>query len=130
MIPLMNSDLPSHTKKKIAQMTHKQEQFLSTLIVKPCVYLSEIDYYNTELKTTNVDYSSWHSSYVVTFPSHLEKEAEDYITQLPAYLKYFYGEEVLYITEPRLVLSQKIVAKKEGCGPPEGSSIMPVPGST
>ena len=34
------------------------------------------------------------------------------------------------ITEPRLVLSQKIVAKKEGCGPPEGSSIMPVPGST
>ena len=35
-----------------------------------------------------------------------------------------------YITEPRLVLSQKIVAKKEGCGPPEGSSIMPVPGST
>jgi len=36
---------------------------------------------------------------------------------------------VLRITEPRLVLSQKIVAKKEGCGPPEGSSIMPVPGS-
>jgi len=34
------------------------------------------------------------------------------------------------ITEPRLVLSQKIVAKKEGCGPPEGSSIMPVPGSS
>ena len=33
------------------------------------------------------------------------------------------------ITEPRLVLSQKVVAKKEGCGPPEGSSIMPVPGS-
>jgi len=122
MIPLMNSDLPSHTKKKIARMTHKQEQFLSTLIVKPCVYLSEIDYYNTELKTTlreivmnletlrtfdkdgnpfkifqNVDYSSWHSSYVVTFPSHLEKEAEDYITQLPAYLKYIYGEEVLYM---------------------------------
>jgi len=37
---------------------------------------------------------------------------------------------VKLITEPRLVLSQKIVAKKEGCGPPEGSSIMPVPGST
>ena len=36
---------------------------------------------------------------------------------------------ILLITEPRLVLSQKIVAKKEGCGPPEGSSIMPVPGS-
>jgi len=33
------------------------------------------------------------------------------------------------ITEPRLVLSQKVVAKKEGCGPPQGSSIMPVPGS-
>ena len=34
------------------------------------------------------------------------------------------------ITEPRLVLFQKIVAKKEGCGPQEGSSIMPVPGSS
>ena len=37
---------------------------------------------------------------------------------------------IIDITEPRLVLSQKIVAKKEGCGPPEGSSIMPVPGSS
>ena len=42
----------------------------------------------------------------------------------------YIGPIIIIITEPRLVLSQKIVAKKEGCGPPEGSSIMPVPGST
>jgi len=50
MIPVLNSDLPSHTKRKIARMTHKQEQFLSTLMTKPCVYLSDIDYYNSTLK--------------------------------------------------------------------------------
>ena len=122
MIPVMSSDLPSHTKRKIARMTHKQEQFLSTLVTKPCVYLSEIDYFNTKLKTTlrdmimnletlktfdpdgnpmkiflNVDYSNWHSSYVLTFPKHLEKEADDFIAQMPAYLQYVYGEEVLYM---------------------------------
>ena len=122
MIPVLNSDLPSHTKRKIARMTHKQEQFLSTLLTKPCVYLSDIDYYNSTLNTTlrdiimnletlktfdekgnpmkvfiNVDYSDWHSAYVLTFPKHLEKEADDFITQLPAYLNYVYGEEVLFM---------------------------------
>ena len=122
MIPVLNSDLPSHTKRKIARMTHKQEQFLSTLMIKPCVYLSDIDYYNSTLNTTlrniimnletlrtfdaegnpmkifiNVDYSNWHSAYVLTFPKHLEKEADDFITQLPAYLNYVYGEEVLFM---------------------------------
>ena len=122
MIPVLNSDLPSHTKRKIARMTHKQEQFLSTLMIKPCVYLSDIDYYNSTLQTTlrdiimnletlktfdaegnpmkifiNVDYSNWHSAYVLTFPKHLEKEADDFITQLPAYLNYVYGEEVLFM---------------------------------
>jgi len=33
--------------------------------------------------------------YVLTFPKHLEKEAGDYISQLPAYLHYMYGDEVL-----------------------------------
>ena len=122
MIPMMNNDLPSHTKRKISRMIHKQEQFLSTLITKPCVYLTDIDYFNTKLNTTmreiimnletlrvfdekgkpvknfqNVDYSSWHSCYVLTFPNHLEKEADDFIAQLPAYLQYVYGEEVLYM---------------------------------
>jgi len=122
MIPVLNSDLPSHTKRKVARMTHKQEQFLSTLMTKPCVYLSDIDYYNSTLNTTlrdiimdletlktfdaegnpmkvfiNVDYSDWHSAYVLTFPKHLEKEADDFITQLPAYLNYVYGEEVLFM---------------------------------
>ena len=45
-------------------------------------------------------------------------------------MRRFFWYGTYLITEPRLVLSQKIVAKKEGCGPPEGSSIMPVPGST
>jgi len=54
MIPMMNNDLPSHTKRKISRMIliHKQEQLLSTLITKPCVYLTEIAYYNINLKTT------------------------------------------------------------------------------
>jgi len=43
--------------------------------------------------------------------------------------RYRMSYDMQFITEPRLVLSLKIVAKKEGCGPPEGSSIMPVPGS-
>jgi len=43
----------------------------------------------------NVDFSSWHNCYVVTFPKHLEKEADDYIAQLPTYLHYLYGDEVL-----------------------------------
>ena len=120
MIPMLNGDLPSHTKMKISHLISKQEQFLSTLMIKPCLHFNEIDYYNTRLKTTmrdiimnletlktfnskgepmrifqNVDYSSWHSCYVLTFPKHLEKEADDYISQLPAYLHYVYGNEVL-----------------------------------
>ena len=120
MIPMMNSDLPSHTKMKISHLIAKQEQFLSTLMIKPCVFLNEIDYFNVKLQTTmrdiimnletlktfnekgeavkifqNVDYSTWHSCYVLTFPKHLEKEADDYISQLPAYLHYVYGDEAL-----------------------------------
>jgi len=52
MIPMMNNDLPSHTKRKISRMIHKQEQFLSTLITKTCVCLIDIDYFNTKLNTT------------------------------------------------------------------------------
>jgi len=88
MIPMTNSDLPSHTKMKISHLIAKQEQFLSTLIVKPCLFLNEIDYYNIKLQTSmrdiildletlktfntngnpmkifqNVDYSSWHPQY-------------------------------------------------------------------
>ena len=120
LVPMMSNDLPSHTKSKIAHLVAKQEQFLSTLTVKPCVFLNEIDYFNTTLNTTmrdiimdletlkimdkkgnpmkvflNVDYSQWHSSYVLTFPQHLESEADDYISQLPAYLHYVYGNEIL-----------------------------------
>ena len=43
----------------------------------------------------NVDYSQWYSSYVLTFPQHLESEADDYILQLPAYLHCVYGDEIL-----------------------------------
>ena len=120
LVPMLSKDLPSHTKMKISHLVAKQEQFLSTLLVKPCVFLSEIDYYNTTLETTmrdiimdletlhkldtndqpmkiflSVDYSQWHSSYVLTFPSYLEKEADDFIAQLPAYLHYVYGDEIL-----------------------------------
>ena len=120
LVPMMQNDLPSHTKMKVTHLICKQEQYLSMLRVKTCVYLQEIDYFNTALNTTlrdiimqletlhtfdkngdpmkvfiNVDYSSWHSCYLLTYPSHLEKEAEDYITQLPAFLHYVYGPEVL-----------------------------------
>jgi len=103
-------------------MIHKQEQFLYTLITKPCVYLTEIDYYNTNLKTTlreiimnletlrafddkgkpfkifqNVDYNLWHGCYILTFPNHLENEADDYIAHLPVYLQHAFGEEVLFM---------------------------------
>ena len=122
MVPMLNNDLPSHTKMKISHLIAKQEQYLSVLKVKPCAYLQEIDYFNTTLNTTlrdiimnletlhtfdkdgnpmpvftNVDYSDWHSCYVLTYPAHLEKEAEDYITQLPAFLHYVYGPEVLFM---------------------------------
>ena len=120
LVPMMQNDLPSHTKMKVTHLICKQEQYLLMLQVKTCVYLQEIDYFNTTLNTTlrdiimqletlrtfdkngdpmkvfiNVDYSSWHSCYLLTYPSHLEKEAEDYITQLPAFLHYVYGSEVL-----------------------------------
>ena len=120
LVPMMQNDLPSHTKMKVTHLICKQEQYLSMLKVKTCTYLQEIDYFNTTLQTTlreiimqletlhifdkegnpmkvfiNVDYSSWHSCYLLTYPSHLEKEAEDYISQLPAFLHYVYGPEVL-----------------------------------
>jgi len=40
-------------------------------------------------------YSQWHSSYVLTFPSYLENESDNYIAQLPDYLHYVYGNEIL-----------------------------------
>jgi len=51
MIPMMNNYLPSHTKMKISHLIAKQEQFVSTLIVKPCLFLNEIDWYNIKLQT-------------------------------------------------------------------------------
>ena len=88
---------------KICHLFAKQEQFASFLHIKSCVYLQVIDYYNTTPKTTStkiimnlqtleisdkegnpipvfthVDYSEWYNCYVLTFPSHLEKEADDY----------------------------------------------------
>jgi len=50
MVPMMNNDLPSHTKMKVAHLMAKQEQYISTLRVKSCVYLQEIDYFDTDLK--------------------------------------------------------------------------------
>jgi len=31
MVPMMNTELPSHTKMKVAHLIAKQEQYLSTL---------------------------------------------------------------------------------------------------
>ena len=120
MIPVLNHDLPTHTKMKVIHLINKQEQFLSSLLVKPCPYLSEIDYHNKDLNTSmreiimnletlrtfdkdgqskeifiNVDFSNWHKSYVLTFPKHLEQEADDYISQLPTYLHHVYGDTIL-----------------------------------
>jgi len=117
MIPMLNINLPSHIKKNFTPGCES-----STLIVKPCLYHNEIDYFDTKLDTVmreivmnletlksfndkgeamkkfqNVDYSTWHSCYVVTFPRHLEKEAEDYLSQLPAYLHFVYGDKVLHM---------------------------------
>ena len=52
---MMSKDLLSHTKQKIPHLVAKQEQYLFTLIVKPCVFLNEIDYSNTTLNTTMKD---------------------------------------------------------------------------
>ena len=51
MIPMITGEYPSHTKQKITHLIAKQEQFLS-LIIKPCPYLSKIDYFNTTLNAT------------------------------------------------------------------------------
>ena len=45
----------------------------------------------------DVDYSEWHNCYVLTFPSHLEKEAGDFISQLPTFLHYLYADDVLFM---------------------------------
>ena len=52
---MMSNDLSSRTKQKIAHLVAKQEQYLSTLVVKPCIFLNEIDYYNTTLNATMRD---------------------------------------------------------------------------
>ena len=52
MVPMINNDLPSHTKMKVPHLIAKQEQYLSVLRVKPCIYLLEIDYFNTALNIT------------------------------------------------------------------------------
>ena len=120
MVPMLSNDLPSHTKMKVNHLIGKQEQYLASLKTKACTYLQEIDYYNVNLETTlrnmimeletlrtfdkdgnpmkiftNVDFSEWHACYILTYPSHLEKEADDYITQLPSFLHHIYGDEVL-----------------------------------
>jgi len=122
LVPMINKDLPSNTKLKISHFVAKQKQILSTLMVKPCVYLNEIDCFNVNLKTTtrdivlnletlqstdskgnpmkiflSVDYSQWHSSYVLTFQSYLESEVDDFIAQLPVYLHYIYGNEIQFM---------------------------------
>jgi len=70
---------------------------------------------------TNVDNSSvWYSCYVLTYPSHLFKEADDNISELPSYLHYVYGDEIL------LMLTTKGQRKtQQSKWDPENSALPP-----
>ena len=78
IILMINKNLPSHTKIKIGHFITKQKQWLS-LQIHMNMNLETLSTFDNNENTTRVfitmDCSEWHSCYVLTFPTHLDKES-------------------------------------------------------
>ena len=121
MVPVLRKELTGYVRRKVNHLIEKQERYHSTLSTIDCYDLGDIDYYNTRLEMTlrdmimdlkslrtfdsenktipiftSIDAATWpQPCHVLTFPSYLQSEAQDYISSLPSFLFWCYGEAVL-----------------------------------
>ena len=115
MIPVLTADTPTHKKAKISRLIGKQQRYINNISTAVSYDLQDVDYLIPSLQKTlrqmimeieqvaspeetlflSIDYNDYSSGYVLTFPTHLESEARDCISQLPSFLHWMYGDNVL-----------------------------------
>ena len=115
MIPVLTNETPSHKKSKISRLIGKQQRYLNNITTAVSYDLQDVDYIIPSLQKSlrqmimdieqvenpgkslflSIDYNEFSSAYVLTFPTHLESEARDCISQLPSFLHWLYGDHVL-----------------------------------
>lgn len=114
MTPVPTAETPTHQKTKIIRLIAKQERYLNNIATAITYDLQDIDYTIPSLNKTlrqiimdieqvdtseplflSIDFSEFSSGYVLTFPAHVESEARDCISQLPSFLHWMYGDQVL-----------------------------------
>jgi len=121
MVLVLRKELTGYVHRKLNHLIEKQERYHSSLFTIDCYDLGDIDYYNTRLEMTlrdmimdlkslrtfdsknntipiftSIDDATWpQPCHVLTFPSYLQSEAQDYIASLPSFLLWCYGEDVL-----------------------------------
>ena len=114
MTPVITADTTSHQKEKINHLIEKQRKYLNNISTAISYDLGDIDYVSKSLNITmrtmimniesvdnstplflSIDYNDYSGGYVLTFPEHKENEARDYIAQLPSFLHWLYGDDVL-----------------------------------
>jgi len=125
MVPTWKKEYTSHRKQKIQHLINKHKHYLSTTSHVTSTDFTDIDYFNKNLKTTlrqiimnietmvpidgqdkcpkifqSIDYSSYYSGYVLTFPKYLTQQATDIAPQMPSFLYWLYGEEILPMLSP------------------------------
>jgi len=144
MVPTWKREYTSHRKQKIQHLINKHKHYLVTTSHVTSTDFTDIDYYNKKLKTSmrqilmsietlvpidgknkcprifqSVDYSSYYSGYVLTFPTYLNHQATDIAPQLPSFIYWLYGKEIL----PMLTPEAAIMAIEEPWDPDQMRTI-------
>jgi len=138
MVPTWKKEYTSHRKQKIQHLINKHKHYLATTSHVVTTDFTDIDYLNKKLKMTlrqilmkietlvpiddkdkcpkifqSIDYSTYYSGYVLTFPTYLTQQATDMAPQLPSFLYWLYGNEIL----PMLTPEASIMAIEEPWDP-------------
>ena len=120
MVPTIRRESTGYIKQKIKHLINKQEKYLATLSVTESYDLNDIDRVQSSLKMslrqiimglktlrtfdeknepikifTSVDAVTWpQDAHALTYPTHLAQEAQEYISSLPSFLHWCYGDAV------------------------------------
>ena len=115
MVPVLRQSNTARTKAKINQLIAMQKSYNDRLETATTYDLRNIDIVRAdvgvslrqiimELRTldgtdelifTSIDYDTYTEHHKLTFPTMLKSQAWDYITQLPSFLHWVYGDPIL-----------------------------------
>ena len=121
MVPAIRKESTGYIKQKIIHLIEKQEKYLATLSATESYDLNDIDYVHSSLNMSlrqmimglktlrtfnekdepipiflSIDAVTWpQDAHALSYPTHLADEAQEYISSLPSFLHWCYGDDVL-----------------------------------